>query len=65
MVKDWEQTLEDSELAFEIGDNELIEECNTKLIELEKSLDKFDFQMMLSGEYDAADAILTVNAGAL
>ena len=27
-------------------------------------LDKFDFQKMLSGEYDEADAIISVNAGA-
>ena len=27
-------------------------------------LDKFDFQKMLSGEYDEADAILSVNSGA-
>ena len=64
MVNNWTQTIEDSEIALEIGDEELISESSLKLEELEKSLDKFDFQKMLSGEYDAADAILTINAGA-
>ena len=64
MVNNWNQTIEDAEIAFEIGDEELLSETNLKLEELEKSLDKFDFQKMLSGEYDSADAILTVNAGA-
>ena len=31
---------------------------------MECMLDKFDFQKMLSGEYDTADAIITVNSGA-
>ena len=31
---------------------------------MEKELDKFDFEKMLSGEYDSADAILSINAGA-
>ena len=34
------------------------------MAELEKQLDKYDIQKMLSGEYDEADAFLTVNAGA-
>lgn len=64
MVAEWETTIEDAETALEIGDEELIEESNHTLEALEQSLDKFDFQKMLSGEYDSADAILTVNAGA-
>ena len=31
---------------------------------LEKELEKFELQQMLSGEYDSADAILTINSGA-
>ena len=45
-------------------DEELINEAEQTLSELEKELDKFDVQMMLSGEYDEADAMLTINAGA-
>lgn len=64
MVSMWDTTIEDAETAYELGDEELISEINSSLFDLEKSLDKFDFQKMLSGEYDSADAILTVNAGA-
>ena len=45
-------------------DEDLINEANSNLENLEKELDKFDVQLMLSGEYDSADAMLTVNAGA-
>ncbi len=60
----WEQTVEDAQTAYEIGDEELIKESENALVELEKGLDKFDFQKMLSGEYDEADAFLSINAGA-
>ena len=62
MVSMWDTTIEDAETAYELGDEELISEIDSSLLDLEKSLDKFDFQKMLSGEYDSADAILTVNA---
>lgn len=45
-------------------DEDLINEANSNLENLEKELDKFDVQLMLSDEYDSADAMLTVNAGA-
>lgn len=45
-------------------DEDLINEANSNLENLEKELDNFDVQLMLSGEYDSADAMLTVNAGA-
>ena len=45
-------------------DEDLINEANSNLENLEKELDKFDVQLMLSGEYDSTDAMLTVNAGA-
>ena len=64
MVSEWDTIIDDAKTAFEIGDEELISETNSALERLEQSLDKFDFQKMLSGEYDSADAILTVNSGA-
>ena len=45
-------------------DEDLINEANSNLEVLEQELNKFDIQLMLSGEYDSADAMLTVNAGA-
>ena len=64
IISHWESTLADIQIAYEIGDEELIKESENLLIELEKSLDKFDLQKMLSGEYDEAGAFLSVNAGA-
>ena len=60
----WERILEDAQAAYEIGDEELIKESENQLVLLEKELDKYDIQKMLSGEYDEADAFLTINAGA-
>lgn len=63
-VERWESVISDAEIALEIGDEELISESEKTLENLIIELDKFDVQMMLSGEYDEADAMLTVNAGA-
>ena len=38
------KTIEDAETAYELGDEELISEIDSSLFDLEKSLDKFDFQ---------------------
>ena len=64
MFARWDLIIQDAETAEEIGDEELIKESQTSLAILEKELDKYDVQKMLSGEYDEADAFLTVNAGA-
>lgn len=64
MFSRWETTIEDAKTAQEIGDNELIQESNIELKKLEKELDKYEVQKMLSGEYDEADAFLSINAGA-
>lgn len=63
-INRWETIISDAEVALEIEDEDLIKETENSLIDLEKELDKFDFEKMLSGEYDSADAILSVNAGA-
>ncbi len=60
----WDSVIEDCETAQEIGDEELISESESNLLLLEKDLDKYDIQKMLSGEYDEADAFISVNAGA-
>lgn len=63
-ISRWENIISDAQTAYELQDEELINEAEQTLSELEKELDKFDVQMMLSGEYDEADAMLTINAGA-
>ena len=60
----WTSILEDAQTALEIEDDELIQESEKALLELERQLDKYDIQQMLSGEYDEADAFLSINAGA-
>ena len=64
LFKNWDTILEDATTAEEIGDEELIKESEIALANLEKQLDSFDIQKMLSGEYDEADAFLSINAGA-
>ncbi len=64
MFEHWDNLIDDAKTAYEIGDNELIQESENELVKLEKELDKYDVQKMLSGEYDEADAFLTINAGA-
>ena len=64
LFDNWVQVLEDAKIANEIGDIDLINEAEMSLQELENNLDKYDIQLMLSGEYDDADAFLSINAGA-
>lgn len=64
LLNKWEQIIEDCETSIELKDNELIQTSFAELKELEKDLEKFELQQMLSGEYDSADAILTINSGA-
>lgn len=63
-LNSWTQTLDDSEASIELQDKELIETSYKDIKNLEKELEKFELQQMLSGEYDSADAILTINSGA-
>lgn len=60
----WQGVLDDTETALEIADEELLNESAEQLHAMEKALEKFEVKQMLSEEYDEADAILTINAGA-
>lgn len=63
-LEKWQGVIDDTETALEIADEELINEVAEQLNAMEKALEKFEVKQMLSGEYDEADAILTLNAGA-
>lgn len=63
-LEKWQGVIDDTETALEIADEELINEVAEQLDAMEKALEKFEVKQMLSGEYDEADAILTINAGA-
>lgn len=60
----WNTIIEDSKTALDLSDSELIDECYKQIQTLNKDLEKFELEQMLSGEYDSADAILTINSGA-
>ena len=64
MLNSWQSAIDDAQTALEIQDEDLIKEVFENLSAIEKELDKFEIRLMLSGEYDEADAILTINAGA-
>lgn len=63
-LEKWQGVIDDTETALEIADEELINEVAVQLNAMEKALEKFEVKQILSGEYDEADAILTINAGA-
>ena len=60
----WQSIIDDACIALEIEDEELINETVIQLNTMEKELEKYEISKMLNGEYDTADAILTINAGA-
>lgn len=60
----WDTIISDCETALELEDKDLINLCFEQVQELKKELEKFEIEQMLSGEYDSADAILTINSGA-
>ncbi|GGJ13737.1 peptide chain release factor 2 [Alicyclobacillus cellulosilyticus] len=53
-----------TELAAEADDMELFAEANRLLADLQKRLEDFELQLMLSGEYDKSNAILELHPGA-
>ncbi len=63
-LNSWAGVIEDANVALEIEDNELIAESETALLKAQSEIEKFEIRQMLNGEYDDADAIITVIAGA-
>jgi len=66
-VNDWqsfERRLKDSKELAGLDDETLRGELETEILGLETELDKRFFTAMLSGPYDADDALLAIHAGA-
>lgn len=63
-LSNWSQIISDCEAALELKDKELITLSYEEVQNLKSEIEKFKLQQMLSGEYDSADAILTINSGA-
>ncbi|SHF89031.1 bacterial peptide chain release factor 2 (bRF-2) [Ornithinibacillus halophilus] len=60
--------LDDLEVSYELvkeeNDEELFEELNEELVSLQKDINNFELQMLLSEPYDANNAILELHPGA-
>lgn len=52
------------EMAYEENDRSMIPEIDTELKEFKDAYEKLRIQTLLSGEYDASNAIVTLHAGA-
>ncbi|MBN9613273.1 MAG: PCRF domain-containing protein, partial [Actinobacteria bacterium] len=52
------------ELAQEMDDEDSAEEARVELAELESVIGELEVQTMLSGEYDARPAVITIRSGA-
>ncbi|MGC1307483.1 MAG: peptide chain release factor 2 [Phormidesmis sp.] len=67
-AKDWETSLEDSKAILELleleQDDALLNEAEANVGQLNRELDQWELQQLLSGPYDKEGAVLTINAGA-
>jgi peptide chain release factor 2 len=70
LVEGWEDAngqLEDIQVLIELGeegeDQETLNEVNELLPDIEKQIGQMEFARMLSGEHDANNATLSINAG--
>lgn len=67
-VERWEELLSDAEVLIELyeesKEDASLEEAQDNLKKLKKELETWEVQKTLGGEYDKADAIITINAGA-
>lgn len=64
LLDSWAAVIDDTKVALEIDDAELLAESETALVAAQNEIEKFEIRQMLNGEYDDADAIITVIAGA-
>ncbi len=71
IVADWDSVnsgLEDVQVLIELGeeseDEEALAEIREMLPNIEKTIGKMEFARMLSGEHDASNALVSINAGA-
>ncbi|MEL7008203.1 MAG: peptide chain release factor 2 [Cyanobacteria bacterium J06629_2] len=64
----WQTTLEDTKAIAELleleSDESLAQEAAGNLDQLDRELELWDLQQLLSGTYDTKGAVLTINAGA-
>ena len=65
---DWKSRIEDTKAIVELleleADDALLAEAQTNLSNLNRELERWELQQLLSGPYDDQGAVLTINAGA-
>lgn len=65
---DWKSRIEDTKAIVELleleADTALLTEAQTNLSNLNRELERWELQQLLSGPYDNQGAVLTINAGA-
>lgn len=64
LKSDYDDALVMIELADEEGDLALLEDCTASVEDIEKRIESLTLSTLLSGEYDAKNALLTFHAGA-
>jgi peptide chain release factor 2 len=71
VVEGWDrqhQALEDVEVLLELAEEEedegSVQEASEQLGKVQAAIDRMEFERMLSGEMDEANALLSINAGA-
>ncbi|TAE55374.1 MAG: peptide chain release factor 2 [Nostocales cyanobacterium] len=64
----WQNNLEDTKAVVELleleTDEALLQEAAATITKLNRDLDQWELQQLLSGPYDSQSAVLTINAGA-
>lgn len=64
----WQANLEDTKAVFELleleSDDGLLKEADSTVTKLNRELDQWELEQLLSGLYDKEGAVLTINAGA-
>jgi len=67
-MRTWEQAHSDLGVLLEMGqeaqDDSVLQELDTELAALEREIDAWELQNLLSDEYDKSDVIITITAGA-
>lgn len=64
LIKNFEDALILIELADEEGDESMIDEVTQSVEKIEEDYEKMNLTTLLTGEYDASNAIMTLHAGA-
>ncbi len=66
-IEDWrklEKKINDTKELAEMGDESFAAELEKEVNSIEKEVEKKEFDTLLSGPYDAGNALLTINSGA-